>query len=77
MFENDYCLQDWLDLECITYRSSSRNKNKAVPEKRKKKATSCLNQTSIKANLSPSKSNKNKNKAVPEDRKKKAKMNVQ
>jgi len=70
-------VQDWLDLECITYRSSSRNKNKAVPEKRKKKATSCLNQTSIKANLSPSKSNKNKNKAVPEDRKKKAKMNVQ
>ena len=32
-------LQDWLDLECITYRTeSNRNKNRAAKEKKKTKS---------------------------------------
>ena len=37
-YELTFNYQDWLDLECITYRTeSNRNKNKAAAEKRKKK----------------------------------------
>jgi len=41
-------LKDWLDLECITYRSSNRNKNKAVPEKRKNKAKKDIQSENVK-----------------------------